>query len=817
MRTDFYASVSWLSGGLRARLATLAAALLLAPAAWAQIEVPAGNPNGFGGTTPFKPLGTYFGYERSAMIYTAAEIGTSGNLTQVGFYVSSVSTPGATPTKIYLKTVANATFAAATTVAAEEAGATLVYDATIPAASFVANTWVSVPLTAPFAYNGTANLEVIVETNATGEGNERVVGKAFRYATTGTGNSRMQFWQADNVAPAIAGRLSLFRPNIQLTGLTPLACPPVDALAIGSITMTSAQISFTPGAGSNSYTVTYTPVGGTATTVTPAPTASPISLTGLTAGTIYTVTVTGNCTGNATSLVASTTFATSPVNDNCATATALAVGTTCTPTTITNLSATASTGAPAPTAPITGCFLPTIPISNDVWYSLVAPASGSLTVTTSPVAGSPVTDTGLLLYTGTCGTLTEVACNDDDDDEGFFSQARVSGLTPGATIYARVWSFGTTPTGQFGLCAVAIPTNDAAVQTIYSLGKAPVNSAQVVQAVVSNVGAAALTNVPVTLTVAGVTTFTDAKIIPTLAPGASATVTFAAFTTTATGNNTLTVTLPADGGASNNTQAYTQIVNANTFSYANNAVLDPDLSVGSPAANTAAFVVRYNTSAARTLTSITVALADANTVGRTLYGVVLSSTGTVLARTPDYVVVAADIDQRKTFALATPLVVAAGDFYVGLIQTAVPAGGARYFPLSTLPQTPTRPGTFFTIAAFSPTTGGTLADAAASGLGIFVIEAQVNTILGTSAALNRAINMFPNPSNGLVTLEIRDAKAKGAMQVEISNALGQIVHTAALRDNAENQLNLSGLANGLYVLRVKSGSEYTIRQLVLTK
>ena len=77
--------------------------------------------------------------------------------------------------------------------------------------------------------------------------------------------------------------------------------------------------------------------------------------------------------------------------------------------------------------------------------------------------------------------------------------------------------------------------------------------------------------------------------------------------------------------------------------------------------------------------------------------------------------------------------------------------------------------------------------------------------------------MFPNPSNGQVTLDIRDAKAKGAMQVQVTNMLGQIVHTAAVRDNAENKLNLSGLADGMYVLRVSSGTEYTIRQLVLTK
>lgn len=817
MGTNFY-SITPPTNKLRARLVALAAGLLLAPAAWAQIDVPAGNPNGGGSR---RPLGTWFGFERSAMIYTAADIGASGNITSVGFYLNAVGTPGAAPTKVYLKTTTNATFAAATTVAAEQMGATLVYDATIPAASFTANSWVSVPLTTPFAYNGSSNLEVIVETNAGGTGNEGSTGKVFRYSSTGTGTNRAQFWAADNAAPTITGSLSTLRPNIRLSGLTPLACPPVSNVAVGSITTTGAQITFTPSASSTSYTITYTAQGGTATTVTPAPTASPVTLTGLTPNTTYTYSVVGNCAGGATSppfTGSFTTLAPVPSNDNCSGATALATAATCTPTTTTNAGATASTGVPAPSSTAgTGCFVANTPVSNDVWYSIVVPASGALTVSTSAVTGSPVVDTGLTLYTGTCGSLTEVGCSDDVSATNFFSSARANNLTPGATIYARVWSFGTTPAGQFGICAVPVPANDAAVQLIYSLAKIPTATAQTVQAIVTNAGASALTNLPVTLNVTGATTFTDVKTVASLAVGASATVTFAPFTANTVGTNTLTVSVPTDGLATNNSRANTQLVNTNTFSYADNSPINPDLSVGFQAANTGAFVVKYNTPTARTLTGITAALADPNTVGRTLYGVVVSSTGAVVARTPDYVVVTADIDQRKNFSLTTPLALPAGDFYVGLVQTAVPAGGARYFPLGTLPEEPTRPNTFFIISPFTPGTGGMLTDAASNNLGIFVIEAVTGTVQGTSEALNRAINMYPNPSAGALTLHIRNAKANGVMQVQVTNMLGQAVHTTTVRDNAINNVDLSGLSNGVYLVRVSSGSEYTIRQLVLTK
>ena len=36
------------------------------------------------------PYGTFYGYERSAMIYTAAQIGTTGSITDVGFYLNSL-------------------------------------------------------------------------------------------------------------------------------------------------------------------------------------------------------------------------------------------------------------------------------------------------------------------------------------------------------------------------------------------------------------------------------------------------------------------------------------------------------------------------------------------------------------------------------------------------------------------------------------------------------------------------------------------------------------------------------------------------------
>ncbi|WP_375436833.1 CARDB domain-containing protein [uncultured Hymenobacter sp.] len=372
----------------------------------------------------------------------------------------------------------------------------------------------------------------------------------------------------------------------------------------------------------------------------------------------------------------------------------------------------------------------------------------------------------------------------------------------------------TTNNARYMLEAVtsAVPTNDAAVQVIYSLGKAPVNTPQVIQTVVSNTGSAAVTNLVVTVNVTGANTFTNGTIVPTLAPGASTTISFAAFTPTVVGNNTITVAVPADGLASNNTQTYAQVVTTNTYSYANNRPFTN--SVGFGANTTAAFVAKFTTPVARTVTAVAAGLGDDETVGKTVYAVVVNSTGGLLGRSADYVVQAADIDQLKSFALTTPVSVAVGDFYVGLVQT---AASTAYFPMATIDEVPTRPATFFTVAPFSATGGTALADAATNNLGVFVLDAQLSIVQGTSAALNRAVAMYPNPTTGLVKLAVQGANAKGLLHATVINQLGQVVHTASLKDNFTNELNVSSLASGLYLLKVQTGNEFITRQLVLTK
>lgn len=89
---------------------------------------------------------------------------------------------------------------------------------------------------------------------------------------------------------------------------------------------------------------------------------------------------------------------------------------------------------------------------ENVWYSVVVPASGNLTVQTGTVAGSDYNDSVVTVYSGACGSLVEIDCDDDGPAGGdLFSLVELTGRTPGETLYISVWRYnGGAATGDWG-------------------------------------------------------------------------------------------------------------------------------------------------------------------------------------------------------------------------------------------------------------------------------------------------------------------------------------------------------------------------------
>ncbi len=171
---------------------------------------------GTGTSGYYDPFNAFYGFSRSVGLYTCAQIGQFGQITNLGWSVSSTC-PTAIPYKIYVKATTATEFEQMTWLDFTT-GATMVKQGTY---SFSTSGWNTFALDTPFAYTG-GNLIVGVETNIGGFGADTY--PMFHY-TYNTPNSHQQ-WSANNSEPTGDGTLEPWLPNLQIE-LSALAGDPV--------------------------------------------------------------------------------------------------------------------------------------------------------------------------------------------------------------------------------------------------------------------------------------------------------------------------------------------------------------------------------------------------------------------------------------------------------------------------------------------------------------------------------------------------------------------------------------------------------------
>jgi hypothetical protein len=234
----------------------------------------------------------------------------------------------------------------------------------------------------------------------------------------------------------------------------PTGCIMPFSLTTGAVNATTAQLDWSVGCGQLSWDVHVAPVGNGAPAGAPSHpdvAAHPLVVNGLEPSTAYEFYVMADCGDAGTSDWAGPfAFTTAPPavpNDECEAAYTLTVGGNFDQYAMvaTNAAASKSIGYPNPTC---AAFA----FGGDVWFSAVVPDDGHLVIETKPEAGSPLIDTGLNAFSGTCGALTVLGCNDEGGEAGF-SLLSLNGLTPGTTIYARVWEYANDTVGAFRVAA----------------------------------------------------------------------------------------------------------------------------------------------------------------------------------------------------------------------------------------------------------------------------------------------------------------------------------------------------------------------------
>ncbi|MDR6403512.1 MULTISPECIES: GEVED domain-containing protein [Chryseobacterium] len=252
-----------------------------------------------------------------------------------------------------------------------------------------------------------------------------------------------------NCGPAPYGNYVDFTLNV----VAPPSCVAPTAVTVSNATTTQAEASWTAPATvpANGYELYYS-TSATAPTATTTPSYTNITgtskvMTALAPSTSYYVWVRSKCSGTDQSAWAGPyLFSTAVTNDNCSTPVALTVGSTFDSNAITGTNS-GSTTDETPLSCQTNA-------NNNVWYSVVVPASGNLTIETKGVAGSGYSDSVINAFTGSCGALTGAGCDDDNGDANF-SKLVLTGLTPGSTLLISVWRWSNSSVvdGQFQVSA----------------------------------------------------------------------------------------------------------------------------------------------------------------------------------------------------------------------------------------------------------------------------------------------------------------------------------------------------------------------------
>jgi hypothetical protein len=272
------------------------------------------------------PIYSYYGYNYSQQIYTAAEVsaavGTANYITAIKFYVDSAVLPQTNYSDwvVYMGNTTQTNFAT-TTSWVPLTSLTQVFAGTLPA--ITSGNWVTLQLSTPFVWNGTDNIVVGVDENTPSYSGSP--GTAWGNYNAGTNRGILYYNDSTDPSPAAPPAASSRFDNIprlQLVSvnLQPCTTAPPAGIAVGSITPTSANVSWTPSTGAT-YVVRYRPISGGAWSSISVNT--PLSgsqvISGLTEQTQYEVQVATICGGTQGAFSASSTF-TTPAISYCAAA-----------------------------------------------------------------------------------------------------------------------------------------------------------------------------------------------------------------------------------------------------------------------------------------------------------------------------------------------------------------------------------------------------------------------------------------------------------------------------------------------------------------
>lgn len=356
-------------------------------------------------------------------------------------------------------------------------------------------------------------------------------------------------------------------------------------------------------------------------------------------------------------------------------------------------------------------------------------------------------------------------------------------------------------------------SNDVSIESINTLGNVanvlglPVS----ISALVMNKSNTTLNNVTVSANMTGANAYTDSKIIATIAPGATQTVNFNDWTPTTLGANTLNVSVPNDQLNTNNSLSFNNTVSCNTFGASQN----PVSYTGAVGFGTGSGILStpFQVSTATTITGINAAISN-NTasVGRNVYGVILSSSGTILATSTNTLTIAnGDLNTIKTFNFSPSVSVPANQLvYYGLAQT---ANATAYYPLGTYTND------YLTTSYYTTSLTGGAQTLVSSNLGQMGIELNLTgtCALGVESLepIDNNLTVFPNPASSILSVKLNSFNNNTSF--EVYNSIGQLIITTKKIDNNKFEINVASLTKGVYFLKVNDNNKISSVKFVVER
>jgi hypothetical protein len=104
----------------------------------------------------------------------------------------------------------------------------------------------------------------------------------------------------------------------------------------------------------------------------------------------------------------------------------------------------------------------------------------------------------------------------------------------------------------------------------------------------------------------------------------------------------------------------------------------------------------------------------------------------------------------------------------------------------------------------TPTTTTLYTFNAACSAGAASVTVVVNTCTGIDELTENQIRLFPNPSEGNVTIALNSVSLSESYSVEIYDAIGKLVASHKL--NNETNINIANLDGGVYLFKIKKNN-----------